>query len=92
MKTVAVEDPTLTVSKLVEMAESEPVVVTRNGQPIAGMLELDEGDIEAWSLGSNPDFIAMIERSRERGRREGAISLDEVRRRLALPADTKQGE
>jgi hypothetical protein len=39
-------------------------------------------DVEAMSLGDNPGFMAIIERSRERYRKEGGIPLEEVRRRL----------
>jgi antitoxin (DNA-binding transcriptional repressor) of toxin-antitoxin stability system len=84
MKQIAIEDSNLNVQELVQMAEAEPVILTRNGTPVVGVLEVDEADIEAWSLGSNLDFIAMIERFRERGRREGGIPLEEVRRRWSI--------
>jgi hypothetical protein len=61
------------------------VVLTRKGVPILGVVGVDEAEVEAWSLGSNPDFLAMMERFRERGRREGGMPLAEVRRRLDIP-------
>jgi len=82
MKRIAIEDSHLNLQDLVQMAEVEPVVLTRNGTPVVGVLEVDEAEIEVWSLGNNPSFLAMIERFRERGRREGGIPLEEVRRRL----------
>jgi hypothetical protein len=36
------------------------------------------------SLSTNPQFIAIIERSRARQKAEGGISSDEMRRRLGL--------
>ena len=42
-------------------------------------------DAEAISLSTNPRFLAIIERSRLRQKREGGISSEEMRRRLGLP-------
>ena len=84
MKRIAIEDPKLSIQELVQMAEAEPVILTRSGTPVVGVLEVDQAEIEAWSLGGNLDFIAMIERFRERGRREGRIPLEEVRRRCGV--------
>ena len=93
MKRVAIEKSHLTLEQLAQIAESEPVILTRKGAPVLGVVSIDEADLEAWSLGSNPDFLAMIERFRERGRREGGIPLDEVRRRLNVsPKSTKRAE
>jgi hypothetical protein len=85
MKRVAIEKSDLTLEQLAQIAESEPVVLTRKGVPVLGVVGVKEADVEAWSLGSNPDFLAMIERFRERGRREGGLSLAEVRRQLGIP-------
>jgi hypothetical protein len=88
MKRIAIEECTLSVQDLVQIAEAEPVVLTRQGTPILGIVGVDEGEVEAWSLGSNPDFLALMERFRERGRREGGIALEEVRCRLGIPRGT----
>ena len=85
MKRIAIEECTLSVQDLVQIAEAETVVLTRQGTPIVGIVGVDESEVEAWSLGSNPDFLALIERSRERGRREGGIALEKVRCRLGIP-------
>jgi hypothetical protein len=39
-------------------------------------------DLESVSLGTNPEFIALIERSRARAREEGELSAAEMRRRV----------
>ncbi len=59
--------------------------MTRNGAAVVGVLEVDDADVEAWALGSNPEFLATIERSRDRSRREGSVPMEEVRRRLGIP-------
>jgi antitoxin (DNA-binding transcriptional repressor) of toxin-antitoxin stability system len=90
MKRIAIEKSSLTIQQLARIAESEPVILTRKGVPVLGIVGVEEADLEAWSLGSNPDFLAMIERFRTRGRREGGIPLDEVRRRLGVPRRTSE--
>jgi hypothetical protein len=88
MKRIAIESCTLSVQELANIAETEPVVLTREGNPVLGIVGVDEAEVEAWSLGSNPDFLAMMERFRARGRREGGMPLGEVRRRLGIPKET----
>ena len=92
MKSIAVETTKLTVKDLAKIAGSEPVVFTRNGHAVCALVEVDDLDIEAWSLGNNPQLIGLLERSRKRLREEGGIPLDQVRERLGLkkkrPANT----
>jgi len=85
MKRIAIESCSLTVQELATLAETEPVILTREGNPILGIVGVDEAEVEAWSLGSNPEFLTLMERFRGRGRQEGGISLAEVRRRLGIP-------
>jgi hypothetical protein len=88
MKRIAIESCSLSVQELAKLAETDPVILTREGNPILGIVGVDEVEVEAWSLGSNPDFLALMERFRGRGRQEGGISLAEVRRRLGIPQGT----
>jgi hypothetical protein len=85
MKRVAVENCGVSVQELARLAETEPVVLTRAGTPLLGIAGVDEAEVEAWSLGSNPDFLAMMECFRDRGRREEGVPLAEVQRRLDIP-------
>jgi hypothetical protein len=41
-------------------------------------------DMESVSLSTNPQFLALIERSRKRQDAQGSISAQEMRRRLGL--------
>ncbi len=72
MKRIAIESCHLSIQELVKIAATEPVILTREGNPVLGIGGVHEAEVEAWSLGSNPDFLAMMERFRDRGRREGA--------------------
>ncbi|OGO41424.1 MAG: hypothetical protein A2Z04_01040 [Chloroflexi bacterium RBG_16_57_9] len=86
MKTIALEQKDLTIQELIRLAESETVILSQKGSPAYAILPIDESDVEAWQLGDNPDFLALIERSRARHNQEGGIPLQEVRRRLGLTA------
>jgi antitoxin (DNA-binding transcriptional repressor) of toxin-antitoxin stability system len=88
VKRIAIESCHLSIQELAKLAETEPVVLTRAGNPVLAIVGVDEAEVEAWSLGSNPDFLAMRERFRGRGRREGGIPLAQVRRRLGIPKRT----
>lgn len=86
MKTKTVEMSSTTLKELAELTQSEPVIVLHEGAPAYAIVPLDELDYEAWILSENPDFMALIEHSRERYRQEGGVPLEEVRRQLGLPA------
>jgi hypothetical protein len=50
------------------------------------ILPLINVDWESIALSTNPEFIALIERSRARAREEGTVSAAEMRRRvLGMP-------
>jgi antitoxin (DNA-binding transcriptional repressor) of toxin-antitoxin stability system len=57
--------------------------LTVDGDPIAALVAVEKADLETLSLSTNPQFLALIERSRARQRAEGGISSEEMRRRLS---------
>ena len=85
MKTVEVSKATLPLSDYTKGVKKEPVIITREGRPVAALVSLPNADIETVSLSNNPKFIALIERSRLRQKSEGGISSEEMRRRLEKP-------
>jgi len=68
----------------VEQTKLAPLVLTENGQPVAVIVAIHNADMETVSLSQNPEFLAIIERSRQRQKEDGGLSSDEVRRRLGL--------
>ncbi len=88
MKTVTVEREGLRIRDLVRLASAGPVILTENGVPTLAVVPINEADAEAWQLGEIPDFLELIERSRTRYRTEGGVTLDEVRHRLKLVAES----
>ncbi len=70
----------------------ESVTLTIGGRPVAilqplvpmVLVEDEEADLETVALSTHPQFLELIERSRQRHRAEGGISSEEMRRRLGL--------
>lgn len=89
MKTLEMNNATRPLSAYTSEVAEEPLVVTVDGEPVAALMAIRNADLETVSLSTNPKFMALIERSRERQNREGGISSAEMRRRLGLesPAD-----
>jgi hypothetical protein len=58
----------------------ETLVVVRKGKPLVALVPLVNTDAETVTLADDPRFLALIERSRSRRRREGTVSLEEMRR------------
>ncbi len=89
MKTLELDQATASLAEYARAAKTEPVILTEDGNPIAAILAIEDVDVEALSLGSNPQFLAIIERARARLAVEGSISSEEMRRRLGL--DKRRG-
>lgn len=84
MSTKTIEVSNTTLKELARLTQSEPVIVTYESAPSYAIVPLDEADYETWVLSENPEFMALIEQSRQRYQREGGVSLEETRRRLGL--------
>lgn len=82
MKVLDKSDATAPLADYTADIDKEPVVITSNGRPIAALVSIENADLETVSLSTNPQFLALIERSRARQRAEGGIAPNEMRRRL----------
>jgi len=82
MKTVEVAKATLPLADYTKKVKKEPVIITREGKPVAALVGISNADIETVSLSNNPKFLNLIERSRARQKSEGGISTEEMRCRL----------
>jgi antitoxin (DNA-binding transcriptional repressor) of toxin-antitoxin stability system len=85
VKTVEISKATLPLSDYTKGIKKEPVIITKEGRPVAALVSIPNADIEMVSLSNNPKFIALIERSRARQKSEGGISSEEMRQRLERP-------
>ena len=84
MRTVEISKATAALSEYAQKVSMEPIIVISRGKPMAAVVSIKNTDIETTSLSSNPQFLALIERSRTRYKKEGGISSNEMRKRLGL--------
>jgi prevent-host-death family protein len=64
VKKITLANATASLAQHVEGLDRQPLVVTVRGKPVAALVPLDGLDWEALSLGTNPDFLDLIEQSR----------------------------
>ncbi|MCX6639677.1 MAG: hypothetical protein NTW14_04235 [bacterium] len=84
MRTLEIKKATGSLAKYAREINKEPVILIAEGKPIAALVHLDNVDLETLNMSTHPDFLALIERSRERRRTEGGISSQEVRNKIGL--------
>ncbi len=89
MKKVEMAKATASLADYAREVDKEPIIVTVKGKPTAALVSIENADWETLSLNTNPQFIALIERSRARQQAEGGISSAEMRRRLGLKKRTR---
>jgi prevent-host-death family protein len=84
LRKVEMTDATDSLATYVREVETGPVVVTDGGRPVAALVILDNTDLETLSLSTDPEFLELIQSSRERQAHEGGLSSTEMRRRLEI--------
>ena len=76
-------------SAYIDESRESPVVVTRNGRPVAMIISIDdEDDLDSLLLAHNPRFVQLLEAARQRVRVTGGVSLAEMRQRVESSAAT----
>jgi prevent-host-death family protein len=84
MKTIELNEANAPLSDYAANTRNGALVVTNKGKPVFALVSLKGMDFETLSLSGNPKFMKIVDDSRKSIEREGAISSDEMRRRLAL--------
>ncbi len=79
LRKVDIADATEPLAQYAQEMENGLLVVTRDGQPIAVVIGVENADLETVSLSNHPGFLEIIERSRSRQKREGGLSSVEMR-------------
>ncbi len=76
MKTIEISE----ISSLLEKYDQteQPLIITRNGQPVTALFPIEDVDLETISLSTNPKFISIIEESRKSQQEEGRIFLEDI--------------
>ncbi len=76
-------------SAYIDESRESPVVVTRNGRPVAMIISIDdEDDLDGLLLAHNPRFVQLLEAARQRVRVTGGVSLAEMRQWVESSAAT----
>jgi prevent-host-death family protein len=88
MKKLNIQKATASLAEYVKTLDGEPLVVTAGGKPIAALVPVEGMDLEALAVGTNPDFIELIERSRRQFSNGNSISSDNLRYELSIPMPT----
>ncbi len=74
MKTASVADMRAHFSAYLKASEQGPVIVTRNGKPVAVLLAAeDEGELERLAMAHSPKLQAILEAARQRFRSGAGI-------------------
>ncbi len=81
---IDVADARDSLSSYVSALNGEPLVVMDGGTPVAVLIPVQETDLEALSLSTDPDFLDLLERSRRRQRESGGVTSEEMRRRFGI--------
>ena len=81
-RTVELAEATQSLAEYAQQVDDGVIIVTSNGRPIAAVVALPNTDAETVALSQNPQFIAIIERSRARQTREGSVSSADMRQRF----------
>ena len=91
MKAIELSEATGTLSDYAKARRKDTLVLTPRGKPVAAVVPVE--DVDDWEdlvVGSHPDFVALIERSRRLYKPGTGIPLDEMRRRYGLPRTRKR--
>ena len=77
MKIAPVADIKANFSEFLRRAKKGPVIVTKNGRPVAVLIGLeDEDEIERLLLGYSASFQALLHRGRGQIRKTGGLDHD----------------
>ena len=83
MTRASVTDVGAHLSAYVKKSQKEPVVVTRQGKPVAVLLPVaDEDELERLVLANSPKFQAILEKSRRQIAETGGIPHDQFWREV----------
>jgi hypothetical protein len=78
MKVVEADEMAHQIDHYVELAGDGPLVVTRNGKPVAIVLDPCGADLENIFMSFSRDFARIIQESRDSIIRDGGIPEDQI--------------
>ncbi|NET59818.1 MAG: type II toxin-antitoxin system Phd/YefM family antitoxin [Symploca sp. SIO2E6] len=84
MKHLDLTQATDSLATYIQKLEEDQLVVVQHGKPVAVLMPITEDELEDISLSNNPEFLAILEKSRTSLQRKGGVSLEQVKQGLGL--------
>lgn len=91
MKVISLDGEPQSLARLLRLAKSHAVVLTRKGRPLAALLDITGEDMETLSLRTNAEFRSYLQQCRDRHKREGGTRLEDVRAHYGLSPRAARG-
>jgi len=89
MKIAPVADIKARLSSYLEQVENGPVIITRNGRPVAALVAItDDDELERLVMTHTPRLRRLLNNAAERIQQEGGIAHDEFWRQVAEETET----
>lgn len=93
MKRASIAEVKTKLNAYLKETESGPVVVTRNGKPVAVLLAVtDEDEVERLVLAHSPKFREILDKSRRDIEKTGGIPHDVFWREVAAESHEKSSK
>ena len=83
MKVLEKSQAQASLAEYVDQVTDDVLIIEIQGKPVAALLSLEHVDWETISLSTNPQFLSIIQRSRQRDQTEGRVSNEVVKRMFA---------
>ncbi len=80
MKTIDLNDATAPLAEYVKRLEGEEITIVHKGVPLAVLRPAGNDDYESVQMSTNPEFIALLERSRQSVREGRVYTTEEMRK------------
>ena len=80
MKTIDLSDATEPLAEYVKRMEGEEITIVHKGVPLAVLRPAGNDDYESVQMSTNPEFIALLERSRKSIREGRGFSTEEMKK------------
>jgi prevent-host-death family protein len=80
MKMIELQDATEPLAEYVKRMEGEPVTIVHKGVPLVVLVPAGNDDYESVQISTDPQFIALLERSRKSIKEGGGFSTEEMRK------------
>ncbi len=90
VRTIDINEATNPLAQYAQQVAAGPLVITVEGQPVAVIMSFENMDMETIALSNQPQFLAIIERSRQRQQHDGGLTSEQMRARLAIKPKLKE--